>query len=58
MKKNRNAYLKIFNNYNQDGIAIYDMSADIEGVARVERLVLIDQKDGKEWEISINDGKL
>ncbi len=58
MKKNRNAYLKIFNNYNQDGSAIYDMSADIEGVARVERLVLIDQKDGKEWEISINDGKL
>lgn len=52
--KNRNAYLKVHNNYD----STYDMSADIEGVTRLDRLILIDQKDGKEWEITINDGKL
>lgn len=54
MKKNRNAYLRVHNNYGSG----YDMSADIEGVTRLDRLILIDQKDGKEWEITINDGKL
>lgn len=52
--KNRNAYLKVHHNYD----SAYDISADIEGVTRLDRLILIDQKDGKEWEITINDGKL
>lgn len=58
--KSRNAYLKVNNNYNNQlgSNIVYDMSADIEGVTRLDRLVLIDQKDGKEWEITINDGKL
>lgn len=58
MKKTRNAFLKVKNDYNTENNKMYDISADIEGVTRLERLVLIDQKDGKEWEISINDGKL
>jgi hypothetical protein len=55
-KKIRNAYLKVKNNYNIGNLS-YDMSADIEGVTRVERLVILDQKDGKEWEILVHDGK-
>jgi hypothetical protein len=30
----------------------------IEGVTRLDRLVLTDQTTGKEWEISIHDGKI
>jgi hypothetical protein len=57
MRKVRNAYLKV--NYDNGVInPTYDMSADIEGVTRVERLVILDQKDGKEWELVIHDGKL
>ncbi len=56
MKKNRNAYLKITNKTN-DGFN-WEMSADIEGIARVDRLVLVDQKDGKEWELSVHSGQL
>lgn len=58
MRKSRNAYLKVNNNYNTPDNNMYDMSADIEGVTRLDRLILVDQKDGKEWEITINDGKL
>lgn len=54
MKKIRNAYFRV---NNSDGSS-YDVSADIEGVTRVERLVVLDQKDGKEWELVIHDGKL
>lgn len=56
MKKNRNAYLKVTNK-TTDGIG-WEMSADFEGISRMDRLVLVDQKDGKEWELSISDGKL
>jgi hypothetical protein len=56
MKKNRNAYLKVTNKTN-DGFD-WEMSADIEGVSRMDRLVLVDQKDGKEWELSVHDGQL
>lgn len=58
MKKNRNAYMKVINNYNTDTNQIYDISADIEGVTRLDRLVILDQKDGKEWEITVSGGKL
>lgn len=54
VKRDRNAYFELRN----AGIdKKYDMSADIEGVTRVERLVILDQKDGKEWEILVHDGK-
>lgn len=56
MKKDRSSYLKITNKTN-DGLD-WEMSADIEGVSRMDRLVLVDQKDGKEWELSISDGKI
>lgn len=44
MKKNRNAYLKVTNK-TTDGIG-WEMSADFEGISRMDRLVLVDQKDG------------
>jgi len=56
MKKNRNAYLKVTNKGN-NGFD-FEMAADIEGISRMDRLVLVDQKDGKEWELSISDGQL
>lgn len=56
MKKTRNAYLKVTNK-TTDGIG-WEMSADFEGISRMDRLVLVDQKDGKEWELSISDGQL
>jgi len=36
----------------------YELTADIDGVARMERLVLVDQKTGLEWELSIYDGNM
>ncbi len=33
-----------------------ELSADIDGVTRVDKLVLVDQKDFKEWELSIRNG--
>ena len=36
----------------------YELTADIDGVARIERLVLVDQKTGFEWELSIYDGNM
>ena len=55
MKKNRNAYMQVTN----DGIdTMYDMSVDITGPTRLDKLILVDQKDGKEWELIINDGSV
>ena len=36
----------------------YEITADIDGVARMDRLVLVDQKTGFEWELSIHDGNM
>jgi hypothetical protein len=36
----------------------YELTADIDGVARMDRLVLVDQKTGFEWELSIYDGNM
>ena len=36
----------------------YEITADIDGVARMDRLVLVDQKTGFEWELSIHDGNI
>jgi hypothetical protein len=35
-----------------------ELQADIEGVTRLERLVLVDQKTGDDWEVVIYDGKV
>jgi hypothetical protein len=35
-----------------------ELQADIEGVTRLERLVLVDQKTGEDWEVVIYDGKV
>lgn len=53
MKKNRDADFQIFNKESGK-----ELGADIEGVTRLERLVLVDQKDGKDWEVVVYDGKL
>jgi hypothetical protein len=58
MKKSRNAYLKVTNKGNNSGGFDFEMAADIEGITRVDRLVLVDQKDGKEWELSVHNGQL
>lgn len=57
MKKDRSAYLRVTNK-TSNGPFDFEVSADIEGIARIDRLLLVDQKDGKEWEISINGGQL
>jgi hypothetical protein len=36
----------------------YEITADIDGVARMDSLVLVDQKTGFEWELSIHDGNM
>ena len=35
-----------------------ELTADIEGITRMDRLVLVDQKTGVEWELSIYDGNV
>lgn len=35
-----------------------EVQADIEGVTRLERLVLVDQKNGEDWEVVLYDGKI
>lgn len=35
-----------------------EVQADIEGVTRLERLVLVDQKTGEDWEVVLYDGKI
>ncbi len=35
-----------------------ELQADIEGVTRLERLILVDQKTGEDWEVVIYDGKV
>jgi hypothetical protein len=40
----------------QDGTL--QLQADIEGVTRLQRLVLVDQKTGEDWEVVLYDGKI
>lgn len=35
-----------------------ELQADIEGVTRLQRLVLVDQKTGKDWEVVLYDGEI
>jgi hypothetical protein len=51
--KIREADFQIFKNHSQK-----EVQADIEGVTRLERLVLVDQKTGKDWEVVLYDGKI
>jgi len=53
MKKIREADFQIFKKESEK-----ELGADLEGVTRLERLVLVDQKDGKDWEVTLYDGKL
>jgi hypothetical protein len=36
----------------------YELTADFDGISRMDRLILIDQKTGVEWELSISDGNI
>ena len=63
-KEKRSSALFISNNNNSvinlsgQRVEPYELSADIDGVARMDRLVLVDQKTGLEWELSISDGNI
>ena len=63
-KEKRSSALFISNNNNSvinlsgQRAEPYELSADIDGVARMDRLVLVDQKTGLEWELSISDGSI
>jgi hypothetical protein len=63
-KKNRGSALFVTNrnnsviNLNGQTTEPYEITADIDGVARMDRLVLVDQKTGFEWELSIHDGNI
>lgn len=37
---------------------ISELTADIEGITRMDRMILVDQKTGVEWELSISDGNI
>jgi hypothetical protein len=64
MKKNRGSAFFVTNKNNNvinvsgQTTEPYELTADIDGVARMERLVLVDQKTGFEWELSIYDGNM
>lgn len=64
MKKNRGSAFFVTNKNNNvinvsgQTTEPYELTADIDGVARMERLVLVDQKTGFEWELSIYDGNI
>ena len=53
MKSIRDAEFQIFNKNSQK-----ELQADIEGVTRLERLLLVDQKTGEDWEIVLYDGRI
>jgi hypothetical protein len=63
-KKNRGSALFVTNNNNPvinlngQTTEPFEITADIDGVARMDRLVLVDQKTGFEWELSIHDGNI
>ena len=65
-KKNRGSALFVTNNNNNSNVLNlsgkteepFEITADIDGVARMDRLVLVDQKNGFEWELSIHDGNI
>ena len=56
MKKIRNAHFQV----RSTGGSSFDpdVSADVDGNMRVDGLVLVDRKTGKDWEISIRDGEI
>ena len=63
-KKNRGSAFSVSNrnnsviNLNGQTAEPFEITADIDGVARMDRLVLVDQKTGFEWELSIHDGNM
>ena len=63
-KKNRGSALFVTNNNNSvinlsgQRSEPFEITADIDGVARMDSLVLVDQKTGFEWELSIHDGNM
>jgi hypothetical protein len=63
-KKKRGSALFVTNNNNSvinlngQTTEPFEITADIDGVARMDRLVLVDQKTGFEWELSIHDGNI
>jgi len=58
MKKKRGSALYVSNKNNISKSEPFEITADIDGVARIDRLVLVDQKTGIEWELSIHDGNM
>lgn len=53
MKKIRDADFQILKKESPN-----DIQANIEGVTRLERLILVDQKTGEDWEVFLYDGKM
>ena len=53
MKKIRDADFQILKKESPN-----DIQANIEGVTRLERLILVDQKTGEDWEVILYDGKI
>lgn len=53
MKKIRDADFQILKKESTN-----DIQANIEGVTRLERLILVDQKTGEDWEVILYDGKI
>lgn len=53
MKKNRTSSI-----YMNPGPSKHELTMDVDGITRTDRLVLIDSINGKEWELLIKDGKI
>jgi len=64
-KKKRSSALSVTTDTNNNNASLIgkiteppELSIDIDGIGRMDRLVLVDQKTGIEWELSISDGNI
>ena len=64
-KKKRSSALSVTTDTNNNNVSLIgkiteppELSIDIDGIGRMDRLVLVDQKTGIEWELSISDGNI
>lgn len=54
----QNSGNSVSNNILNVNANISELTADIEGITRMDRMILVDQKTGVEWELSISDGNV
>lgn len=54
----QNSGNKVSNSILNVNANISELTADIEGITRMDRMILVDQKTGVEWELSISDGNV